>query len=662
MAAARAVGRALKKWGFFLRAETMHGFYSYLADNPADRADEPDFHALSHGESFLAVLRTRFNSPGLLLPRRAGVGAVVLRAGGAGQHAHEIAAGRRPGPVRDPLPAARRDPGRAPSLEVGPWGLRPTTYDDLEVVGALARLPRRPDALPEARAVRDAPDARSRRPWRPRSASGLLVSCSDEPEWTAAEVPLPDGPPGRIAVRDAVHCGEGWWAVGGVLLSPPTEDRDSRPAAWRSTDGTTWEAVPVGAQTYWGRRAVLSGVGCSDGRVVAVGARSGGAHGNPRVTSFFQDGDGLDDQLAPFNLFNGDTATNVGPVTGAAPGWLITGNRVSGPAVWHSTDGRDFTIEEDVPGLADEEDFHSLAQDAAWDGEEWVVVGGGNATGTLDREPLAWTSPDARSWERHDVEGSEEFDDLQRVAVVDSTLVALGLRGGRFGSWLREGGDVGDGLGVRRPCRRVPGPAPSSRPWPPATGDCGRPPATGRRTPSGAARTARSGRRSPPPRRRRRRRASTCSPWRRTRTRSCCSSDDGAAGRIWVSDRWCGIGVARWHRSHTQLRDDPAGSPLEGWPVRHAPRAGSWGPTRRRRWPRRRSRTPGRASRTRRSTRRCVTTARARRRRPASPTRRRRAVARRSASAVARRRTTRTARSTSCASAPPSSTSRAARR
>ena len=353
-------------------------------------------------------------------------------------------------------------------------------------------------------------------------ASGLLVSCSDEPEWTAAEVPLPDGPPGRIAVRDAVHCGEGWWAVGGVLLSPPTEDRDSRPAAWRSTDGTTWEAVPVGAQTYWGRRAVLSGVGCSDGRVVAVGARSGGAHGNPRVTSFFQDGDGLDDRLAPFNLFNGDTATNVGPVTGAAPGWLITGNRVSGPAVWHSTDGRDFTIEEDVPGLADEADFHSLAQDAAWDGEEWVVVGGGNATGTLDREPLAWTSPDARSWERHDVEGSEEFDDLQRVAVVDSTLVALGLRGGRFGSWLREDGEwemasvfgcpAGECPG--QPLRRVPG---HQRPG--TVGDHqrrgvvrplaqrGRRGVVGGDHPRDAAGDGGRAR---------------CSPWRRTRTRSCC--------------------------------------------------------------------------------------------------------------------------------------------
>jgi len=55
----------VKKWGFFLRAETMHGFYSYLKANPpTGPVDEPDFHALSHGESFLAVLRTRFSSPG----------------------------------------------------------------------------------------------------------------------------------------------------------------------------------------------------------------------------------------------------------------------------------------------------------------------------------------------------------------------------------------------------------------------------------------------------------------------------------------------------------------------------------------------------------------------------------------------------------------------
>ena len=40
----------------------MHGFYSYLEDNPGRQ--DPRFHEMSHGESFLALLRTRFDSPG----------------------------------------------------------------------------------------------------------------------------------------------------------------------------------------------------------------------------------------------------------------------------------------------------------------------------------------------------------------------------------------------------------------------------------------------------------------------------------------------------------------------------------------------------------------------------------------------------------------------
>jgi predicted ATPase len=52
------------RWGFFLRAETMHGLYTYLEDIGGG-ANDPVFHELSHGESFLAMLRSRFNSPGL---------------------------------------------------------------------------------------------------------------------------------------------------------------------------------------------------------------------------------------------------------------------------------------------------------------------------------------------------------------------------------------------------------------------------------------------------------------------------------------------------------------------------------------------------------------------------------------------------------------------
>lgn len=62
-------GAGASRWGYFLRAETMHGLFSYLEDNPAPRgAGEPEFHRLSHGESFLAMLRSRrFASDGFFV-------------------------------------------------------------------------------------------------------------------------------------------------------------------------------------------------------------------------------------------------------------------------------------------------------------------------------------------------------------------------------------------------------------------------------------------------------------------------------------------------------------------------------------------------------------------------------------------------------------------
>jgi predicted ATPase len=56
-------GTGSSRWGFFLRAETMHGLYTYLEN--LGGSNDPDFHAVSHGESFLEVLRTRFTGPGL---------------------------------------------------------------------------------------------------------------------------------------------------------------------------------------------------------------------------------------------------------------------------------------------------------------------------------------------------------------------------------------------------------------------------------------------------------------------------------------------------------------------------------------------------------------------------------------------------------------------
>jgi predicted ATPase len=51
------------KRGYFLRAETMHGLYTYLEQNPGAR--DIDFHSVSHGESFTQLVADRFRGPGL---------------------------------------------------------------------------------------------------------------------------------------------------------------------------------------------------------------------------------------------------------------------------------------------------------------------------------------------------------------------------------------------------------------------------------------------------------------------------------------------------------------------------------------------------------------------------------------------------------------------
>jgi predicted ATPase len=119
------------RWGFFLRAETMHGFYTYLEENPG-RSD-PRFHEMSHGESFLAVLETRFDSPGfyaldepeaaLSFSSTLGLIATLQRVVGAG--------GQVLCATHSPVLAAM--PG-ATILEVGDWGLRRTTWSELELV------------------------------------------------------------------------------------------------------------------------------------------------------------------------------------------------------------------------------------------------------------------------------------------------------------------------------------------------------------------------------------------------------------------------------------------------------------------------------------------------------------------------------------------------
>lgn len=123
------------KFGYFLRAETMHGFFSYLADNPRmGPLPDIDFHTLSHGESFLALTQDRFRGGGLWVldePESAlsfsGCLSLLsaLNAKIDGGDSQVILS------THSPLLASI--PG-AVIYEVGPWGLRRQNWEDLELV------------------------------------------------------------------------------------------------------------------------------------------------------------------------------------------------------------------------------------------------------------------------------------------------------------------------------------------------------------------------------------------------------------------------------------------------------------------------------------------------------------------------------------------------
>jgi predicted ATPase len=120
------------RWGFFLRAETMHGFYTYLENHPGGR--DPEFHEMSHGESFREILGSRLDGPGFFLldePESAlsftgSLGLVGLLHAVANRGNAQVVVA-----THSPLVAAA--PG-AHIIEVGEWGLRDASWEDLAIV------------------------------------------------------------------------------------------------------------------------------------------------------------------------------------------------------------------------------------------------------------------------------------------------------------------------------------------------------------------------------------------------------------------------------------------------------------------------------------------------------------------------------------------------
>ena len=52
-------GITRSRWGYFLRAETMHGLLTYLEENPSWHQPEIPYHERSHGQAFSDLLATK---------------------------------------------------------------------------------------------------------------------------------------------------------------------------------------------------------------------------------------------------------------------------------------------------------------------------------------------------------------------------------------------------------------------------------------------------------------------------------------------------------------------------------------------------------------------------------------------------------------------------
>lgn len=130
-------GLGAPRWGFFLRAETMHGWYTYMEENskelPTPPRGEPKFHEMSHGESFLEVLGRRFDSPGFYCLDEPEAALSFMSTMGLIATLDNVVqdGGQVLCATHSPVLAAM--PG-ATVLEVGGWGLRETTWEDLELV------------------------------------------------------------------------------------------------------------------------------------------------------------------------------------------------------------------------------------------------------------------------------------------------------------------------------------------------------------------------------------------------------------------------------------------------------------------------------------------------------------------------------------------------
>ncbi|MEJ5913878.1 AAA family ATPase [Pseudokineococcus sp. 1T1Z-3] len=124
-------GAGASRWGYFLRAETMHATFAALLERVQG---SPDRLAMSHGESYLALLEDHFDGSGLyLLDEPESALSFESQLALVGVLAAQVASGRAQVVVATHSPLVAALPG-ARVMEVSERGLHEVAWEDLDVV------------------------------------------------------------------------------------------------------------------------------------------------------------------------------------------------------------------------------------------------------------------------------------------------------------------------------------------------------------------------------------------------------------------------------------------------------------------------------------------------------------------------------------------------
>lgn len=144
-------GPGASRWGYFVRAETMHGLFTYLSEHGGDGHG---FHQLSHGESFLALLNdpNRFDHGGFIVLDEPEAGlsftaqlTLLGQLRWLAQHPKGQVLVATHSPVIAALPRLL-DPDQATLLQLDGDGIAPIAWGDLAVVDHYRRFLDHPDA------------------------------------------------------------------------------------------------------------------------------------------------------------------------------------------------------------------------------------------------------------------------------------------------------------------------------------------------------------------------------------------------------------------------------------------------------------------------------------------------------------------------------------